>query len=388
MLDRDRRLAWHGVALLLLGLLTGLVQQALRNPRMGLSAHLEGVMNGIFLLALAAAWPKLRLSDRLSTLAYRSVLVGTYGNWGVTMLAAVLGTAAMTPIASAGFGAPQWQEALVTFGFVFVGLAILAASAVLLVGFGSRALRPGSSATDHRVAARVVQTDNSGDTKVRALEIPEKFNRNSPTVTSLMSPEQSGLWLLQRLQRLLGLSNFTGTALLDYGCGVRFTQTFVNLGLPVGRYAGVDCFEEMIDFLATTVEAPNFSYHFIDVWHPSYNPSGATRLGTDTVLPLPEGSFDVATMFSVITHQTPEDTGHIFSMLRRYVRKDGHLFFTCFLDPTIDGYEDRSPERTGGRCVYNPEFLAGIILRSGWVPVGSYPAEAPLIGDSFLCRMA
>lgn len=141
MLHRDRHLAWHGIALFLLGLLTGLVQQSLHNPRMGLAAHLEGVMNGTFLLALAAAWPKLRLSDRLSAVVYRTVLLGTYGNWAVTMLAALLGTAAMTPIASAGFGAAQWQESLITFGFVLVGLAILVASGVLLVGFSSRAPR-------------------------------------------------------------------------------------------------------------------------------------------------------------------------------------------------------------------------------------------------------
>ena len=141
MRSRDRQLAWHGVALFLLGLLTGLVQQALRNPRMGLSAHLEGVMNGIFLVALGAAWSKLRLSERLATFTYRSVLVGTYGNWAVSLLAAILGTAAMTPIASAGFQATPWQESVVRVGFVLVGLAILAASGVLLVGFGARGRR-------------------------------------------------------------------------------------------------------------------------------------------------------------------------------------------------------------------------------------------------------
>jgi (hydroxyamino)benzene mutase len=135
MHDRDRHLAWHGIAVFLLGLVTGLAMQALPNPRMGLAAHLEGVMNGTFLLALAAAWPKVRLSARLSSLAYRTVLVGTYGNWAVTLVAAILGTAAMTPIASAGFRAAQWQESLITFGFVLVGLAILAASCILLVGF-------------------------------------------------------------------------------------------------------------------------------------------------------------------------------------------------------------------------------------------------------------
>lgn len=135
MQDRGRALLWHGMLLFLLGLLTGLAMGALRNPRMGLAAHLEGVMNGIFLLALGSAWSKVRLSDRLSAAAYWAALGGTYGNWAVTLTAAALGTTAMTPIASAGFGAPRWQEVVITSGFVAVGLSILVASGILLVGF-------------------------------------------------------------------------------------------------------------------------------------------------------------------------------------------------------------------------------------------------------------
>jgi hydroxylaminobenzene mutase len=37
--------------LFLFGLVTGLVEQHFANMRMGLAAHLEGVMNGTFLLA-------------------------------------------------------------------------------------------------------------------------------------------------------------------------------------------------------------------------------------------------------------------------------------------------------------------------------------------------
>jgi (hydroxyamino)benzene mutase len=135
MRDRGRALLWHGMVLFLLGLLTGLAQQALRNPRMGLAAHLEGIMNGTFLLAVGTAWSKVRLSERQSSVAYWATLGGTYGNWAVTLLAASLGTAAMTPIASAGFGAQQWQETVVTLGFVAVGIAILVASGLLLWGF-------------------------------------------------------------------------------------------------------------------------------------------------------------------------------------------------------------------------------------------------------------
>lgn len=138
MQDKGRRLLWHGMALFLLGLLTGLFQQELTNPRMGLAAHLEGVMNGIFLLALGSAWSKLRLSPRLGAVAFWTVLCGTYANWAVTLTAAALGTAAMTPIASAGHGTGRWQELLATVGFSTVALLMLVGSVVLLVGFRGR----------------------------------------------------------------------------------------------------------------------------------------------------------------------------------------------------------------------------------------------------------
>ena len=55
-MEYRRRLLFHGIALFLLGLLTGLAEQHFANVRMGLAAHLEGVMNGIFLLAVGAVW--------------------------------------------------------------------------------------------------------------------------------------------------------------------------------------------------------------------------------------------------------------------------------------------------------------------------------------------
>ena len=133
-IDSKRRLPWHGMLLFLLGLLTGFVEQNLSNPRMGLAAHLEGVMNGTFLIALGAVWTGVRLSPRLKDAAYWSALYGTYANWAVTLLAAIFGTAAMSPITAAGRSGQPWQEALVTFGFMSVGIAIVGSSILVLVG--------------------------------------------------------------------------------------------------------------------------------------------------------------------------------------------------------------------------------------------------------------
>lgn len=140
MEDTKRRLLWNGMFLFLLGLLTGFVEQKFNNPRMGLAAHLEGVMNGIFLVALGAVWADIRLSSRLKVAAYWTALYGTYANWAVTTLAAIFGTATMSPITAAGHSAQQWQETIVTFGFVSVGPTIVACSILVLWGLRRNAL--------------------------------------------------------------------------------------------------------------------------------------------------------------------------------------------------------------------------------------------------------
>jgi hydroxylaminobenzene mutase len=58
------------MVLLLIGLFTGLAQQHFTNIRMALAAHLEGVMNGTFLIAVGAIWGEVRLSSRASAVTY------------------------------------------------------------------------------------------------------------------------------------------------------------------------------------------------------------------------------------------------------------------------------------------------------------------------------
>ena len=135
-----RRLLWHGMCLFLLGLLTGFVEQKFNNPRMGLAAHLEGVMNGTFLVALGAAWEEVKLAPRLKTVTYWSALYGTYANWALTTLAAIFGTAAMSPITGAGHHGLPWQESAVTFGFITVGPVMVCVSVLSLWGLRRNAV--------------------------------------------------------------------------------------------------------------------------------------------------------------------------------------------------------------------------------------------------------
>jgi hydroxylaminobenzene mutase len=123
---------WHGILLFLLGLLTGLIVPLLTNPRMGVSAHLEALMNGLFLVILGLVWKETKFTPKTGKVTFGIALFGTYLNWVATLLSAVLGTSKLTPIAGAGFSAPLWQEILIGFGLVSLSIAMIICCTLVL----------------------------------------------------------------------------------------------------------------------------------------------------------------------------------------------------------------------------------------------------------------
>ncbi len=139
-----RRVCWHGTLLFLLGLATGAVIPYFANPRMGLSAHLAGVQNGMFLLLLGLVWRELALSPGALRAIFVLALASMYGTWIGLVLAAVLGTSRSTPIAGAGFQAAPLAEASVALLLGATSVAIVVAAILVLRGFGAReAATPG-----------------------------------------------------------------------------------------------------------------------------------------------------------------------------------------------------------------------------------------------------
>jgi hydroxylaminobenzene mutase len=106
---------------------------------MGLAAHLEGIMNGTFLVALGAVWIEVKLPPRTKAIASWTALYGTYANWLFTLLAAAFGTTILSPITEAAHSAQPWQESVVGIGLQTVGIAIVAAAALVLGGLRRKA---------------------------------------------------------------------------------------------------------------------------------------------------------------------------------------------------------------------------------------------------------
>lgn len=132
---RVSQLAIAGAVLVLLGLLTGLITGAMVNPRLGLSAHLQGLMNGMLLIAIAGIWRRrVKLSRREERWAVNLLVFASYGNWATTLLAAIWGTSRMTPIAGAGHAAMPWQESIVMILLLALAVAMIAGLVLLIRG--------------------------------------------------------------------------------------------------------------------------------------------------------------------------------------------------------------------------------------------------------------
>jgi hydroxylaminobenzene mutase len=130
--DRCRTLMFSGFLLFLLALVTGLFFNKLPNPRLGQGAHITGLMNGMFLVLLGLSWDHLRLTARAGAWVVRLILFGTYANWGFSLLAAVLKTGNLTPLASGGQTADPWKEAIVGAGLISLTLCMLAAVGMIV----------------------------------------------------------------------------------------------------------------------------------------------------------------------------------------------------------------------------------------------------------------
>lgn len=130
-----RRLVMLGAVLVMLGLLTGFVSGSLANPRMGLAAHLEGLMNGTLMIALGAAWGHVRLSPGAERWCWGLLVYGTLANWLAVLLGAVWGAGRATmPLTAGGMEAAPWQEMLVGGLLISLSLAMVAAFALVIRG--------------------------------------------------------------------------------------------------------------------------------------------------------------------------------------------------------------------------------------------------------------
>jgi len=182
----------------------------------------------------------------------------------------------------------------------------------------------------------------------------------------------------------LGLKDLRESDVLDVGCGVRFTQAIINRDIPIKSYTGVDVHRPLIEHLQREVEDPRFSFAYWDAQNARYNPEGV-KITPESRLPV-EGTFDIIWLFSVFTHLDSSDANAMLAILRRHVRPGGALFFSAFLDDTVDSFEDRIPEHPLSHPCYAERYLRELIEANGWrVASVSPPSRELFIQHHLVC---
>jgi SAM-dependent methyltransferase len=170
--------------------------------------------------------------------------------------------------------------------------------------------------------------------RVDELVVPSELCRNK-----IRDPEavvDAAVWLLGHMSDHIGAPDLAGLDVLDFGCGVRFTQAFLNRGVPIKHYVGVDVSRTVIDFLRSNVSDPRFEFFHLDARNDRYNPTGQSF--SEMTVPEIEGRrFDLICLFSVFTHLAPADYVAMLRLLRRFVRPDGRLFYTLFINERTTG---------------------------------------------------
>lgn len=132
--NQAEKLIILGVLLFFLGLIVGLLAPVLANPRMGLSSHIEGVMNGMLLIIIGLIWSKVHLSSKWLKITYWLAVYGTFANWFGILVAAVFNAGKRLSIAVKGQEGHPVAEAVVEFSLITLTIAMVLVSILLLIG--------------------------------------------------------------------------------------------------------------------------------------------------------------------------------------------------------------------------------------------------------------
>jgi (hydroxyamino)benzene mutase len=141
-----RQLLRVGALLFLLGLLVGLAVQRFALPRLALSTHLLGIMQGTFLMVAGLVWPHLTVGKLASRIGSALAAYGCLAAWIANLCGAIWAAGgSMVPMASGGVLGTAVQELAIRILLRSSALSLIGAILLILWGLRGRAGIPNSS---------------------------------------------------------------------------------------------------------------------------------------------------------------------------------------------------------------------------------------------------
>jgi hydroxylaminobenzene mutase len=104
-------------------------------PRLALSAHLLGIMQGTFLAVVGLLWPRLKLGRMSSQLTFVLMVYGCLAAWFANLLGAIwTAGGAMVPFAARDARGSALQESIIKVGLRTAAISLILALLFLLWG--------------------------------------------------------------------------------------------------------------------------------------------------------------------------------------------------------------------------------------------------------------
>lgn len=142
----SRQLLIHGMVLVLVGLVWGLVVPGTPYPRLALGAHIQFVSNGMLFIVQAISL--LALPHSVGIRSIWVMVIAAWLTWSMALSELAnswWGTLQPLSIAASQAGAmggEPWQEVVLKFTHISAGLALILAWLLLVVGFWKHASKP------------------------------------------------------------------------------------------------------------------------------------------------------------------------------------------------------------------------------------------------------
>jgi hydroxylaminobenzene mutase len=130
-----QRLVRLGVLLILISLLIGLAVPRFAVPRLALSVHLLGLMQGLFLAIVGMLWPRLVLTPRGLLATFWLLAYGCVAALTANLLGALWGAGnSIVPIAAGTARGTPLQETVIVVVLRSGGAALILGTVLLLWG--------------------------------------------------------------------------------------------------------------------------------------------------------------------------------------------------------------------------------------------------------------
>ena len=133
--NQSLRLLQAGVTLFLVAVLLGLAIPCFTVPRLALSAHLVGILQGLFLVAVGLLWSRLTLTATQLKITHWLVVYQAIAAFLSNLLAGAWGAGnSIIPMAAGASHGTTSQEVVINIGLRSAGVALIVSLALMLWG--------------------------------------------------------------------------------------------------------------------------------------------------------------------------------------------------------------------------------------------------------------